>query len=204
MNRVSQTQGLWMCCQPGSRIWCLHNSFLFMSQSNSASTGGEGNLLNAFMLNYEWPGRQLSSGGTRWRFKVLRPRSLLKSSPRFSLRPCGDMGTRAILPVSRLALNVWLFKKLLWKYYVEKNKIKYVCGLLCNDSSNGWPDILLFSEPIANYTIISMVSSGEPGWVTHDAFPESLKTYTTWQLLTLPTCHGLPHGTMLIATKINK
>lgn len=49
--------------------------------------------------------------------------------------------------------------------------------------------------------MISRVSSGEPGQVTNDAFPESLKSYTTWLLLTLPTCSGLPRGTMLMATR---
>lgn len=105
---------------------------------------------------------------------------------------------------SQAGLECVTFKKNCFENTMWKNKIKYVCGLLCNDSSNGWPDILRLSEPFPNYVIISMVSSGEPGRVTHDAFPESLKTYTTWRLLTLPTCHGSPHGTMLIATKINK
>lgn len=58
-----------------------------------------------------------------------------------------------------------------------------------------------FSELLPNYLIISMVSSGKPGRVTHDPFPESLKSYTTWLLLTSPKCRGLPCGTTLMATK---
>lgn len=42
------------------------------------------------------------------------------------------------------------------------------------------------------YVIIWMMFSGELGWVTHDAFPDSLKSYTIWLPLTLPKCHGHP------------
>lgn len=73
--------------------------------------------------------------------RILRPCSLLSSSHLFSLQPCGDLGTAAILPfVSRLDLNVW-FLKIVLKILCGK-KIKYVCGLLCNGRSNGCPEVL--------------------------------------------------------------
>ena len=61
-----------------------------------------------------------------------------------------------------------------------------------------------FSELFPNYVIISRVFWGEPGWVIHGAFPESLKSYTTWLLLTLTKCCGQPWVTMLMATKKKK
>lgn len=48
-----------------------------------------------------------------------------------------------------------------------------------------------------------MVFSGELGWVTYDAFPESQKSYATRLLLTLPKCGGQPRVTMIMATRNN-
>lgn len=41
-----------------------------------------------------------------------------------------------------------------------------------------------FSELFPKYVIILMAFGGQPGWVTCDAFPLSLKSHTTWLLLT--------------------
>lgn len=49
-----------------------------------------------------------------------------------------------------------------------------------------------------------MEFEGEVGWVTHNAFPASLKSETTWLLQTLPKCHSQSCMTTLMALTIQK
>ena len=94
------------------------------------------------------------------------------------------------------------FLKSIFKILLSE-KIKYmwayfVMAALLAELKFSW-----FGEMIHEYVIILRVFSVELGWVTCDASPEPLKSYTTWLPLTLPKCHGQPWVTMLMPTRNN-
>lgn len=163
LNRVSQIQGFRVCCQPGSHVWCLPNSFLFMSQPNSVSTGEKTPIKCTYVKL--WMARE-TSYPPRYTMEIKSLKILLTPQLQALVFPSTMWGFGHhcnSLICFQAGLDCVILKNCFENTVWKKNKI--CVWLLFNDYSISWPEVLLFSEPFPNYIMISKVSSGDwDGW----------------------------------------